>query len=65
MSSASTEPDTSVRGREPSQNPENRSDVPAGATGESGEGKVTRLELFSAGVMELEPEIRELIRTAA
>ena len=33
--------------------------------GESGEGKVTRLELFSAGVIELDLSIRELIREAA
>ena len=32
---------------------------------ESGEGKVTRLELFANGVADLEPEIRELIRAAA
>ena len=36
----------------------------AGAMGESGEGKVTRLELFANGVVALEPEIRELIRAA-
>ena len=30
----------------------------------SGEGKGTRLELFSSGVLGLEPEIRELIRAA-
>jgi hypothetical protein len=33
--------------------------------GESGEGKVTRLELISAGVIELEFDVLELIRTAA
>jgi hypothetical protein len=33
--------------------------------GRSGEGKVTRLELFAVGILELEPEIRELIRAAA
>ena len=37
----------------------------AGAMGESGEGKGTRLELFAEGVTDLEPEIRELIRAAA
>ena len=37
----------------------------AGAMGENGEGKVTRLELFAVGILELEPEIRELIRAAA
>jgi len=31
---------------------------------EEGEGKVTRLELFMAGVVELTPQIRELIRAA-
>ena len=36
----------------------------AGAMGENGEGKVTRLELFMAGVVELTPQIRELIRAA-
>ena len=32
---------------------------------ENGEGKVTRLELFAEGVVDLETEVRELIRTAA
>ena len=36
-----------------------------GAMGGSGEGKVTRLELFSAGVLDLEDDVRELIRAAA
>ncbi len=31
----------------------------------NGEGKRTPLELFSSGVLELEPEIWELIREAA
>ncbi len=31
---------------------------------ESGEGTGTPLELFSSGVLELEPQIRELIRAA-
>ena len=35
------------------------------AGSEIGEGKVTRLELFAAGTLELEPEIRDLIREAA
>jgi hypothetical protein len=30
----------------------------------SGEGKVTPLGLFSAGVLDLEPEIRDLIHAA-
>jgi len=30
-----------------------------------GEGKGTPLELFTVGILELEPEIRELIRAAA
>ena len=32
---------------------------------ESGEGKVTPLVLFSSGILELEPQIWELIRAAA
>jgi hypothetical protein len=36
----------------------------AGAMGESGEGKVTPLELFAVGVFDLEPRIRDLIRAA-
>ena len=36
-----------------------------GAEERSGEGKVTPLELFSAGVLDLEPLIRDLIRAAA
>ena len=36
-----------------------------GAIGESGEGKVTTLELFAAGVLDLNPRIRELTREAA
>ena len=36
-----------------------------GAKGESGEGKVTPLELFADGILDLDPEIRELIRAAA
>lgn len=36
-----------------------------GAMGESGEGKVTPLELFADGILELKPEIQELIRAAA
>ena len=32
--------------------------------GGSGEGKVTRLELFAEGVIELDLSIRKLIRTA-
>jgi hypothetical protein len=36
----------------------------SGAMDGSGDPKVTRLELFSAGVLELGPEIRELIRAA-
>ncbi len=35
------------------------------AGSENGEGKVTRLELFTVGVADLEPQIRELIRAAA
>jgi hypothetical protein len=36
-----------------------------GGTGDgSGEGKVTRLELFAAGVLALHPAIRDLIRAA-
>ena len=37
----------------------------AGAMGESGEGKGTRLELFAEGVADLGPKFRELIRAAA
>jgi hypothetical protein len=33
--------------------------------GGSGEGMGTPLELFAHGILELEPEIRELIRKAA
>ena len=33
--------------------------------GEDGEGKVTPLELFLLGVIELEPNVLELIRAAA
>jgi hypothetical protein len=33
--------------------------------GGSGEGKVTPLELFSAGVLNLAHEVRDLIRAAA
>ena len=36
-----------------------------GAGAVNGEGKGTPLELFSSGVLELEPEIWELIREAA
>lgn len=32
---------------------------------ENGEGKVTRLELFSMGVVELDADVRGLIRAAA
>ena len=37
----------------------------AGAMGGSGESKGTPLELFADGILELQPEIRELIRAAA
>ena len=40
-------------------------DVLAGAMSGGGDGKVTRLELFAAGVLESEPNIIELIRAAA
>lgn len=33
--------------------------------GESGEGKVTPLELFADGILDRDPEIQELIRAAA
>jgi hypothetical protein len=36
----------------------------AAAMGGNGEGKVTRLELFAGGVLELNPEVRELIHAA-
>ena len=37
----------------------------ARAMGGSGEGKGAPLELFADGILELEPEIQELIRAAA
>ena len=36
-----------------------------GAKGESGEGKVTPLELFAVGILELDAHVREMIREAA
>jgi hypothetical protein len=36
-----------------------------GAMGESGEGKVTPLELFAVGIMDLDDHVREMIREAA
>ncbi len=41
------------------------SDFPERTREGGGEGKGTPLELFSSGVLELEPEIWELIREAA
>lgn len=35
------------------------------AAARSGEGKGTQLELFADGILDLEPEIRDLIRAAA
>jgi hypothetical protein len=35
-----------------------------GAMGKSGEGKVTRLEIFYAGVADLNPEVLAWIRAA-
>jgi hypothetical protein len=37
----------------------------AGAMGGNGEGKVTPLELFAVGIMELDAHVREMIREAA
>ena len=38
---------------------------PDRAEEESGEGKVTPLELFADGILDLDPEIRGLIRATA